>query len=662
MHVEKTERSVGELIDQIGRAEIKLPELQRDFVWKPTQIAKLMDSLYRSFPSGSLLFWQAEDAPVVREMAITDVAVTPVRPPLYLLDGQQRLTSLHRVFADHPDAQIVFNIERERFQNQSAATRQDPRWIKLSEVLDPKASMLRLTKRLIDAGSQLEDTEIEQRLGRIRQFREHRFHMEILKGFPYETVAEIFVRVNSGGRRLGTLDLAMATLSARWPGVLEKLQGQADYWRRQGYADIDVNFLSRALAGVVLGGGLSGWSHGRLATASDEDLDQGWATVCRGLRHVAALLRANLKLTGSGPLPSMLALIPLVVFLGERPDAPLDKELSDGVIYWLLVATMQGRYGGSTDTTLSRDIRAARRPDPMQALLGNLDLLTNTPQVTVQSLTGRTKESPYAFLSLLAAQLNGARDWWYGTEILPGADGDRKLETHHVHPMATLDGQYDKTEINDLANLVFISGRANRRIGTKTPAEYFPQLDVEELTAHLIPLTETLWKPEAYPAFLEERRRLLAASMNQLLAQFRPTWLDRLPTSPAAPIDGYALSLVLYASTWDPGRLLFTASGDGIRWTGSAAMAEFQQAITDASVVGIDGDVRIAGETVPVQVVEEAIQVQVGPFLVTGTPDQWRQVIERESTLPRPLSTLPSVPEAPWLGAPPITFPVTSTE
>ncbi|MEU1686867.1 DUF262 domain-containing protein [Micromonospora sp. NPDC005707] len=157
MHVERIDRSIGELIDQISSAEIMLPEIQREYVWKPTQVAKLMDSIYRGYPFGSLLFWQTDEVPETRDMSVGGPEVKPLRPPLFLLDGQQRLTSLHRVFNNHPDAQVVFHVENQRFQNQSAATQRDPKWIKVATVLDPKASMIRLTKQLLEAGSALEE-------------------------------------------------------------------------------------------------------------------------------------------------------------------------------------------------------------------------------------------------------------------------------------------------------------------------------------------------------------------------------------------------------------------------------------------------------------------------------------------------------------------------
>ncbi|MFV2102968.1 GmrSD restriction endonuclease domain-containing protein [Micromonospora sp. LOL_024] len=613
MHVDRIERSIGKLIDEISNAEILLPEIQREYVWKPTQVAKLMDSIYRGYPFGSLLFWETDDAPETRDMSVSGPEPVPSKPPLFLLDGQQRLTSLHRVFTDHPDAQVVFHVENQKFQNQSAATRRDPKWVKVADVLDPKASMLRLTQRLLDAGSILEDHEIEDRLGRIKQLRNRHFVMEVLKGSPYEEVAEIFVRVNSGGRRLGTLDLAMATLSTRWKGVLTKLQDESQHWLGHGYGHIDVNFLSRALAGVVLGRGLSVWSHSKLRQTGDAELERGWEVVKRGLRRLIPLLEHELKLTRSDPLPSMIVLIPLVVLLGERTEDRVDQKTSNGIIYWLLLATIRTRYSGSTDTRLSQDIRSARQPDPVRALLEGLSVENSRAEVTERALRGRTKESPYFFLSLLVARARGARDWWYGTDILPDTEDAPKLEHHHVHPPSTLDGlRFDKAMVNDLANLVFISAQASKRINGRSPIEYFPALREDELTEHLVPLGEALRSPDGYPRFLDARRHLLAEAMNALLDRFRPAYLNEVPVENADPSAGLSLDLALYGSLRDGGRIVFTASGDGISWVGWAGMAELDSSIESARIAGIDSDVTIAGESVPVEMIEDSLQV-TGP-------------------------------------------------
>ncbi|MCF6470726.1 DUF262 domain-containing protein [Nonomuraea sp. MG754425] len=665
MPVEKTERSVKMLIDQISAGEIKLPEIQRGYVWQPTQVAKLIDSLYREYPSGSLLLWKTGETPLTREAAIGATPQESTMPPLYLLDGQQRLTSLHRIFNNHEDAQIVFDIETETFQNQSSSTKNDSRWIKVYDVLRDDADLFEMQGNLLEAGVQATSKEIGRRLSKLAAIKNRIYYMELLVGFGYEEIAQIFVRVNSG-RALKTTDLTLAMLSARWPGILQKLEDEAAYWTQRHYPDLDVTFLTRALAGAVLGRGLSTWSHGRLVAATDDALNTGWKTVQRGLRHLVPLLKENLKITSSALIPSHMALLPLVIFLGERPDAPLDTETRDGILYWFLLANLRNRYSSSTDTMLGRDIPTVREPEPIRKLLANLGIIGTRIEITPQDLTGKTRESAYFPLSYLVAKKAGALDWWFGTEISAIAEDHIKLEHHHIHPQATLKShpqRYSKAEINDLANLAFISGKANRKISDRSPSVYFvddgPPLTKEELAAHLVPYDEPLRDAASYREFLTERRRLLATAMTELLDSFRPSWLYQA----AAPVEvqpGSTLEFILYQSRWDVSKIVATARVNDVTWTGSFSFDNLVAAI-DAASNSLDSDLEIAGQTAPVHVEGDTVEIAVGPYLVSGTIEAWRDMMAHEQDQALPLSQLPDLEETPWIGEL-IAFPVSSVE
>ncbi|GAA1311863.1 hypothetical protein Psi02_72080 [Planotetraspora silvatica] len=665
MPVEKAEKDVQTLVGQISSKEILLPEIQRGYVWKPTQVAKLVESLYRGYPTGSLLFWRTTEAPATRWLAIGKTQGQPAVQPLYLLDGQQRLTSLHRVLNDHKDAQIVFNVETESFQNQSAATAKDPRWIKVYEIVRPGVKQFPLVTSLHNAVPALDPDLIGERVGRLAAIRSRAFHMEILTEFPYDEIAQIFVRVNSG-RPLKTSDLALATLSARWPGTLEKLEEEAEHWAKKHYQDLDVTFLTRALTGTVLGRGLSTWSHGRLIAASDEELETGWATVQRGLRHLIPLLRENLKVGNSNLIPSHVALLPLIVLLGERPDEPMDEDTTNGIIYWFLLANIRNRYSSSADTRLGQDIPAARESEPVKQLLGNLGIRGARIEVTPQDLVGRTVGSPYFFLSYLVAKHAGAHDWWYGTEISATAEAGQKLEYHHIHPQATLKnhpGSYSKTEINDLANLAFISGKANRKISDRSPSDYFTDqkqpLTKAELAAHFVPYDENLRHADAYRDFLNARRALLADAMTALIDRYRPKWLDEDVTE-ADPLAGCALEFQLFQSSWDSGQIVARATGEDFEWTGSLGLAELEAAI-EAADGGLDSDIEISKEIVPVRVESDTLTIPIGPFVVSGTIEAWRKTLDREKGDAQPLSQCLSIEPRPWEGEP-IPFPVTNIE
>jgi hypothetical protein len=154
---------------------------------------------------------------------------------------------------------------------------------------------------------------------------------------------------------------------------------------------------------------------------------------------------------------------------------------------------------------------------------------------------------------------------------------------------------------------------------------------------------------------------LLADAMSALLDRFRPSWLDEEPQRQADPTAGQALDLALYESPWEAGRMVFTATGSGIRWTGSANMLDLDAAIDSARIAGLDGDVEIAGESVPVKVIEDSLEVPIGPFLVVGTPEEWRAVFDRERAAARPLSAAPERTDAPWTEER-TRFPVSNTD
>jgi uncharacterized protein with ParB-like and HNH nuclease domain len=56
----QTPITIRDALDRIHRHDYVLPAIQREFVWKPEQIARLFDSLMQGYPIGSFLFWSVE--------------------------------------------------------------------------------------------------------------------------------------------------------------------------------------------------------------------------------------------------------------------------------------------------------------------------------------------------------------------------------------------------------------------------------------------------------------------------------------------------------------------------------------------------------------------------------------------------------------------------
>jgi hypothetical protein len=655
MAVERTNRDVRTLITQIAAGEIMLPEIQRGYVWKASQVARLVESLYRGYPAGSLLFWKTGQLAETREAAIGAPQALPSVMPLYLLDGQQRLTSLYRVLTDHPEAQVVFNIETESFQNQSAATRRDKKWIKVYDVVGPDSDMFAVHSELKAAGLGIPDPEIGRRLNALQKITQRDFHMEVLHDFEYQEVAEIFVRVNSGGRALKTTDLALATLSARAPGFLGQLEAESARWTERGYA-LDVNFLIKALTLSLSISGKRLSSVPKLTTASKESVEAGWEKVRRGLARVVPLLQERLLIPTTVLIPSLAALHPLVVYYGRQPDgSEVTPEVEDGLLYWFMAATARSRYGGTTDTSLTQDIKVLDSEDPVRALLANLGIRGSGISVSADDLAGRTNQSPYLMFCYLAVAHAGASDWWDGDPISAAADGADKPQYSLVHPAATLKGhrsRYSTAEINELANIVFVSQEtAKNIIGNRSPAVYVRDVPASDLAAHSIPRAPEVLDADRYREFLSARRALLAARITALLNGFRPVFLAGGTSKAGGTHSDRSLVLSGYAAA---GRAVLVACAElaGQTWVGWVNRADFDAAL-DAAAAGLASDVSIGDDTVPMRVDDEGgVALALGPFYVRGSLDQWRSVAKDAFEEAQPLTECPEPTDEQWLGEP----------
>src|SRR3954454_16499171 len=89
----KAEATVEELVSMVERGELRLPEMQRRYVWRAPRVRDLLDSLYRGYPSGSILVSETDEQQPSIGLAVHQQE-SPFAGHKLLLDGQQRLTSL----------------------------------------------------------------------------------------------------------------------------------------------------------------------------------------------------------------------------------------------------------------------------------------------------------------------------------------------------------------------------------------------------------------------------------------------------------------------------------------------------------------------------------------------------------------------------------------
>ena len=321
----------------------------------------------------------------------------------------------------------------------------------------------------------------------------------------------------------------------------------------------------------------------------------------------------------------------------------MDVEEKNALLYWLLGAWILTRYSGASTTVIAQDVAAIRSDQPIDGLYRNLGLLGQRLVVTDQMLAGRGVGSPFFLLSYLVARRNKACDWWFG---VPVSTSDQ-VEYHHIHPRATLAALYSKAEINDLANLAFISTKANRKISARSPEKYFPEVGQEELSRHAVPPDRSLRIASAFREFARARRHLLAEGMTELLESFRPAFLASVSRGVADEHGGDVVSFTAYGTDADAPDVvlsvdIYSVSGDV--WS-ATLMAAALQSVLDDLRDGRGTGISLAHERVDIDGDAEMVEIPMGPFLVSGSIDEWQRMMDRELDDLQPLGELPDITE-----------------
>jgi hypothetical protein len=563
--VQKTDASVQRLVEMIQSGELRLPEMQRGYVWKGTRVRDLLDSLYRGYPSGNILVWETEASMPLREMAVGQ-SVNPYQGFKLLLDGQQRLTSLSAVLRgepivvrgrrrpidilfnlDHPDTleevleveddgdndpdgiddeddedeeSIEERVQRLTFVVSSRRLAALPNWVRVSEVLKTASDAPFLKKAGVTGFDDPRYEKYTQRLQKLRQIREYVYSVQILeRSMSYDEVTEVFVRVNSLGAKLRSSDLALAQITARWQGALGVIDTFAKECQERGFP-VQPGTLVRALITQATG-------QSRFKTVGSvtlEGLKEGWDKAVRGLTYAIHFARNNAGIDDPALLSSPYALL-LVGYLAEmRGQSPSTEEVNLLRI-WLQIGNGRGRYSrGSSETYLDQDLTLVRTGRSVGALLDNVRQQFGRLHFDVEEFEGRNQRASVFRLMFQALKAAGALDWETGIQISTRNYGnEHKLQYHHIFPQAKLKGLYTRAQINEIGNLAFVGGRTNQRIGAKLPVEYLPKVIQQRGEAALenqcVPLDPALWTLERYPDFLTERRRLLAESVNRFVGE-----------------------------------------------------------------------------------------------------------------------------------------------
>jgi len=548
---------VGALVDLKREGKLMLPDLQRGFVWSAERVRSLLDSLYRRYPVGALLLWKptwrTEQAPFVTrawDLAVPGAggAGQPEAPPkvapgaVFVLDGQQRLTSLFRVIfgsrlrggtAPDPDLLVAlspepewvdapFHLRTRQLEGQLRAGLLVP-----AEVLfgGESRAIQNALRDWVDPTSPL----FFQALDRANAVRNAILSAEIV---AYEidadaeddNVIEIFARLNQQGVRLRAGDLAAARLTGVMKGFRERARealstpGLSGFAMQEGSdegrgAYIDTDLIVRTA--LFLQRGVL--RYGEAERRDWQGIEQHWAKAVEGLGRTVAMYKKAGVPDGSWLPYRYLLLVPAVSFaMGEKIPATT-------WVGWAVAASLWSHYGSSAETRAQADAAAAEAGQTFELFEAvkrsarRLDSLIPD----VDDITGNVPNAAGVLLGLLV--------WLARTKAVsfpsgrPLLGGGEPVEVHGLFPRRALDdlGWSDRSTAHDrLGNLTLLFRSDVELLSSKLPRDVLPKVSPEALEQHGIPKEPHRWEVPRYAEFCTAREKALAAYLIDLMKSY----------------------------------------------------------------------------------------------------------------------------------------------
>jgi hypothetical protein len=531
---------LGTILDQIDAGSMLLPEFQRGYVWNREQVRGLMRSLYYGYPVGALLVWETEGS----GQAVRGGGATS-GPKQLLLDGQQRVTTLYGIVRGRPPsffegesdafADLRFNVETEAFQfHAPVKMKDDPRWVDVTALFVEGPGE---TYAVLSTHPETRDrfTVYVDRLQKVRNIVDRVFHIEAITGADktVDVVVDIFNRVNSGGTKLSKGDLALARICSEWGDARPTMRRNLDRWRDDDGFSFTADWLLRNVNAAATG-------RAPFSALEDVSADDFRDALNATLHHIEHFLRelavGRLGLDHDRVLMGRYAIPVLTRHLHKHGGRFADGAEADKALYWYVQAALRGRFAGSTETFLAKDLETVDK----HGIDGVIAALARTRKgnmaIDAQDFEGVGKGSRSYPLLYMLARVTAALDLVTGRPL--GADTDA-VQTHEIFPKQTLNkAGYSRAEVNQIANFAFLTPSSAIQFSGLDPVTYLGSLDPVARRSQFIPDDPDLWQVENYRRFLDARRQLLAAAANEflddLLAGRRP-WSKPLEAIAVSP-------------------------------------------------------------------------------------------------------------------------------
>lgn len=525
---------ISGILGLIETEQFVIPEIQRPFVWKRSQVRDLIDSLYNGYPTGYIITWKNPDVQTKDGGKSNGKHV--------LIDGQQRVTALMAAIAGREVLDEDFNLDRikiafnplatdasKRFAVQDASHLKDKKWIPdISVVFDGNFDSFDFAIAYCAANDGIKPNEVNKAITELKGIANRQIGViELDHSLDIDEVTEIFIRINSKGTALSQSDFVMSKMAADTEHGGNLMRKTVDYFchlaaKPEFYSHMthDAEFVSSAYADKIKWlakdyddiydpdygdmlrvSFMHQFRRGKLADLvsllsgrdfetkeyRDDIVESSYQKLEKGIRNFINEYNFNqfiMAIKGAGFISNKLLnsamtldfAYTLYLMLLDDPTIP-NVQIKRYVQKWFVMSTLTQRYIGSPETVMDRDMRSIAEKGFLSFLADvEASSLSDTFwTITLpQNLETSSVNSP-AFNTFIAAQINMNCNSMLmnGTKIsdLITISGD----VHHIFPRAYLknNGIDNKTKYNQVANYIYLDTQVNKAIGDAAPCVYF---------------------------------------------------------------------------------------------------------------------------------------------------------------------------------------------
>ena len=517
-------RPFSTLMYQIETGSIKIPQFQRSFVWDRHKSAKLLDSLLKGFPIGTFIFWRTrEELRSIRNLGSIQLPPTPKGDFIhYVLDGQQRLTSLFAA-AKGLKVQRAERIDdfSEMYVDLDADNDGD---LVLTDVSEKAPQSFISVRNLLNAEFTTLAKFPEKYHGIMQKYKSilegYNFSVILVPEAPIDVATEIFTRINVMGQPLSVFEVMVAkTYDAdRNFDLAEATSDLLEELSEVGFGTIPDIVVLQTISAIMA----KECSKKAILRLDKEHFIDTWPKAIEAVRATVDYFRSLFGIPVSQLLPFKALLVPFAYFFFHHPDRPsgeVQKYLVD--LFWRI--SLGGHYSQSLESRLAQDIR--RVDTILKGQLPKYDYPVDTRKEFILEngwfSTGRSFIK--AVLCVLAAR--GPRSFLDNSQVYISNNWLKQANSrnyHHFFPKAYLKRQgVDDYWANHVGNITLVDEFLNKReIRDKKPSVYMRKFDRENrdlartMHTHLIGLDRSgIWEDD-YERFLNRRCAAIARQLS----------------------------------------------------------------------------------------------------------------------------------------------------